>query len=64
MTVAWSFLRQRQATLSCTWNDILSRRNDINRSVSAYSYHEIYRPQIRSYVLFSLKYRFNITRKQ
>ncbi|WP_277116687.1 outer membrane beta-barrel protein [Bacteroides heparinolyticus] len=62
LAVSWSFLKKKQAMLSFSWNDILNRRNNLIRSITAYNYHESYRPQIRSYVLLSLKYSFNLTR--
>ena len=58
------FLRKKQATLSFKWNDILNRRRDLNRSVSGYGYHESFRPQIHSYALVSLRYRFSLTKSK
>ena len=57
-------LRKKQATLSFKWNDILNRRTPLMRSVTEYGYHESYRPQIRSYVLLSLRYRFSISKRK
>ena len=61
---SWRFLRKKQATLSFKWNDILNRRRDLNRSVSGYGYHESFRPQIHSYALVSLRYRFSLTKSK
>ena len=61
---SWRFLKKKQATLSFKWNDILNRRTPLMRSVTEYGYHESYRPQIRSYVLLSLRYRFSISKRK
>ncbi len=61
---SWRFLRKKQATLSFKWNDILNRRSNLNRSVSGYGYHESFRPQIHSYTLLSLRYRFSLTKNK
>lgn len=64
MGASWRFLKKKQATLSFKWNDILNRRSNLSRSVSGYGYHESFRPQIHSYVLLSLRYRFSIARSK
>ncbi|PMC22657.1 hypothetical protein CJ231_13040 [Hoylesella buccalis] len=62
--VSWRFLKKKQATLSFKWNDILNRHSNLIRNVTEYGYHESYSPQIRSYVLLSVRYRFTMSKRK
>ena len=62
--VSWRFLKKKQATLSFKWNDILNRHSNLVRNVTEYGYHESYRPQIRNYVLLSVRYRFTKSKRK
>ena len=64
MALAWSFLREKQATLTLSWNDILNRRQSLHRNASATGFSESYNPVIKSYVLLSFSYQLNIKKKE
>ncbi|MFC2493811.1 MAG: outer membrane beta-barrel protein, partial [Prevotella sp.] len=64
MSLAWSFLRSKQATLTLSWNDILNRRQSLERTASATGFNESYRPVIKSYVLLSFSYQLNFKKKE
>ena len=64
MSLAWSFLRAKQATLTLSWNDILNRRQSLERNASASGFSETYRPVIKSYVLLSFSYQLNFKKKE
>ena len=63
MSLAWSFLHAKQAMLTLSWNDILNRRQSLERSATASGFHESYRPVIKSYVLLSFSYQLNFKKK-
>lgn len=64
MALAWSFLREKQATVTLSWNDILNRRQSLHRNASATGFSESYNPVIKSYVLLSFSYQLNIKKKE
>ena len=64
MSLAWSFLGAKQATLTLSWNDILNRRQSLERNASASGFSETYRPVIKSYVLLSFSYQLNFKKKE
>ena len=62
--IMWRFLKQRQAEITLEWNDILNDRKNYSRSVSSMALNERYSSQIKSYFMFTFKYRFtHINRK-
>lgn len=52
--------KNKSTELSFYWADILKQRKDYVRSVTADSFYEYHTRQIPGYMLFSLKYNFNI----
>lgn len=57
--VSWRFLKQRTATVSVRWVDILNDRKNLVRQSSSTGISECYDMQVGSYFLVSLEYRFN-----
>ncbi|MBR1755078.1 MAG: TonB-dependent receptor [Bacteroidaceae bacterium] len=57
---SYSFLRQRQATVSLRWNDILRQRDMVNRSITATSRTDSDSERVVSYVMLSFTYRFHV----
>lgn len=52
--------KNKSTELSFYWADILKQRKNYVRSVTADSFYEYHTQQIPGYILFSLKYNFNI----
>lgn len=59
--VTWRFMKKKQAELSAFWSDILSRKKDYNRSITADGFYERRTMQIGSYFIISFRYSFNRT---
>lgn len=59
---SWRFLSQQRAELSVYWADILNEKKNYLRSVNAYAFSETYQEQLRSYLLVSLRYRWQVLR--
>lgn len=57
---SYSFLKQRQATVTLRWNDILKQRDMVNRSISATSRTDSDSERVVSYVMLSFTYRFHV----
>lgn len=58
--VSWRFMKKKQGELSAYWSDILSKKKEYERSVTAEGFHEHYTPHVSSYFIISFKYNFNI----
>lgn len=52
------FLKDKQLELTFTWHDILNHSRMYFRTSSSSGFYESYSPQIRSYIMLTLKYRF------
>lgn len=59
--LAWKFLKEQRAELSCYWADILSQKKSYSRFASATRFSETYSEQLRGYFIVSLKYEFSRT---
>lgn len=57
--LAWKFLKEKRAEISCYWADILSQKKSYYRYASATRFSETYSEQLRGYFMVSLKYEFN-----
>lgn len=55
-----NFLKQKNATVSVQWYDILRNRSSISRSLSATSRSDTWTNAIHSYVMVHFIYRFNL----
>lgn len=55
-----NFLKQKNATVSVQWYDILRNRSSISRSLSATSRSDTWTNAIHSYVMVHVIYRFNL----
>ncbi len=55
-----NFLKQKNATVSVQWYDILRQRSSISRSYSATNRSDTWTNAIHSYVMVHLIYRFNL----
>ena len=55
-----NFLKQKNATVSVQWYDILRERSSINRNYSATNRSDTWTNAIHSYVMVHLIYRFNL----
>lgn len=55
-----NFLRQKNATVSVQWYDILRNRSSISRSLSATNRSDTWTNAIHSYVMVHFIYRFNL----
>ena len=55
-----NFLKQKNATVSVQWYDILRNRSSIRRSLSATSRSDTWTNAIHSYVMVHVIYRFNL----
>ncbi len=60
MQLSQNFLRQKNATVSVQWYDILRNRSSINRNYSATNRSDTWTNAIHSYVMVHLIYRFNL----
>ena len=58
--VSQNFLKQKNATLSVQWYDILQQRSSISRNYSATNRSDTWTNAIHSYVMVHLIYRFNL----
>lgn len=57
--VTWRFMKKKQGELSVYWSDILSKKKDYNRNVTADGFYERRTQQIGSYFIVSFRYSFN-----
>ena len=57
---SYSFLKNRQGTLTLRWNDILQQRDMVNRNISATSRTDSDSERVVSYVMLTFTYRFHI----
>lgn len=60
MQLSQSFLKERAATVSLQWFDILRERSNISRNISAYSRDNTWTNAINSYVMVHLIYRLDL----
>ena len=60
MQLSQSFLKDRAATVSLQWFDILRERSTISRNISAYSRDNTWTNTINSYVMVHLIYRLDL----
>ncbi|MBR6031033.1 MAG: TonB-dependent receptor [Bacteroidaceae bacterium] len=58
--ISQNFLKQKNATLSIQWYDILRQRSSISRNYSATNRSDTWTNAIHSYVMVHLIYRFNL----
>lgn len=58
--VSYRFLYKKAATISLNAYDILSKRSNISRSISAYSRQDSETNSIYSYLMLNFAYRFNL----
>ena len=58
--VSQNFLKQKNATLSVQWYDILQQQSSISRNYSATNRSDTWTNAIHSYVMVHLIYRFNL----
>lgn len=61
-SATYRFLKERRMEVTLTWQDILNHYRMYYRTSSSTGFYESYSPQIRSYILLTLKYRFQITK--
>lgn len=61
-SATYRFLKEKKMELTLLWNDILNHSRMYYRASSASGFVESYTPQIRSYIMILLKYRFQITK--
>lgn len=52
-------MKKKQGELSVYWSDILSKKKDYNRNVTADGFYERRTQQIGSYFIVSFRYSFN-----
>ena len=58
--ISQNFLKQKNATVSVQWFDILKQRSSISRNYSATNRSDTWTNAIHSYVMVHLIYRFNL----
>ena len=58
--ISYRFLYKKAATIMLRANDILSKRSNISRTISAYSRQDRETNSIYSYVMATFQYRFNL----
>lgn len=58
--ISQNFLKQKNATISVQWFDILKQRSSINRNYSATNRSDTWTNAIHSYVMAHFIYRFNL----
>ena len=58
--ISYRFLYKKTATIMLRANDILSKRSNISRTISAYSRQDRETNSIYSYVMATFQYRFNL----
>lgn len=59
-SAVYRFLKEKRMEISLSWNDILNHARMYYRTTSSSGFYESYSPQVRSYVMLTLKYRFQI----
>lgn len=59
-TLRKSFLRDKSATISVEWNDILHERSNVSRAISEFSRSDTYTNNINSYFMVHFIYRLNL----
>lgn len=57
--IAWKFMKKKQGELSAYWSDLLSRKKNYSRNVTADGFYESRTQQIGSYFIVSFRYSFN-----
>lgn len=57
--ITWRFMKKKKGELSAYWSDILSKKKDYNRNVTADGFYERRSEQIGSYFIVSFKYSLN-----
>lgn len=57
--IAQRFLKGNAATVSFRWYDILNRRSDVNRNITAFSRTDSSNEGVYSYCMLNFSYRFN-----
>jgi hypothetical protein len=58
--ISQNFLKQKNATVSVQWFDILKQRSSISRNYSATNRSDTWTNAIHSYVMVHFIYRFNL----
>ncbi len=61
-SATYRFLKGRKMELTLAWKDILNKANIYYRSSSANGFSSNYTPQLRSYLLCTLRYRFQVVK--
>lgn len=56
----YRFMKEKRMEINLSWNDILNHSRMYYRTSSSNGFYESYSPQLRSYVMLTLKYRFQI----
>ena len=59
MRIAKRFLKGNAATISFRWYDILNKRSDVNRNITAFSRTDSSNEGVYSYCMLNFSYRFN-----
>lgn len=59
MRIAQRFLKGNAATISFRWYDILNKRSDVNRNITAFSRTDSSNEGVYSYCMLNFSYRFN-----
>lgn len=59
-SATYRFLKEKRMEVSLVWHDILNHSRMYYRTSTSSGFYESYSPQIRSYVMLTLKYRFQI----
>ena len=60
MQLSQSFLKDRAATISVQWFDILRERSNISRNISSYMRSDTWSNAIHSYIMVRFNYRLNL----
>lgn len=60
-SLSWRFLQKKQAEISASWADILSRRKNYSRNISSSGLFENHTQQMGTYFMISFRYKYNIS---
>ena len=60
VTLQKSFLKDKAATISVEWNDILHQRSNVSRAISEFARTDTYTNNINSYFMVHFIYRLNL----
>lgn len=59
-SATYRFLKEKRMEVTLAWHDILNHSRMYYRTFSNSGFYESYSPQVRSYLMLTLKYRFQI----